>query len=250
MFRTSRRHAPHRIAAPGTHFTSPAGPGRQLAARRRLGDLDGPGLSAATLAVGAGSADGLGLDRGAVFLLFLTAAGKVLYHEELSSTAGNISGLLDDGDEFGSALASLGDLDGAGGGAVTLATGVSFDDDVGLDRGATYLLSLSGGTPVGVGDDRSGPLSEGLGCPRPNLFTHQTTIPFRLNERARVRIEVWDAGGRRVRRLVDGETGPGATRPRGMVGMIRAAASRPGPTSSACRSMAAWSPIGQGGALR
>ncbi len=110
-----------------------------------LGDLDGAGPSVLSLAVAAGSDDGAGLNRGAVYILFLNAAGSVLSHLEISSVSGgSISALIDDDDEFGSALAALGDIDGAGGSAQALVSGVGYDDDGGINRGAVYLLSLAG----------------------------------------------------------------------------------------------------------
>ncbi len=110
-----------------------------------LGDLDGDGPSVLTLAVTAGSDDGAGLNRGAVYIMFLNGTGGVLSHLEISSqSGGTISSLIDDDDEFGSGLAVLGDLDGAGGAGQVLVSGVGYDDDGGLDRGAVYLLSLAG----------------------------------------------------------------------------------------------------------
>jgi len=173
-----------------------------------LGDLDGSGPSAVTLAVGAGSYDGLGLDRGAVYILFLDTTGSVLSHQEISSTIGGFAPFLADTDEFGSGLAALGDINGGGAGAQTLASGVSFDDDGGPNRGAVYLLSLDGLVVVGV-QDPLGTRRSGLGSPRPNLFSQRTTIPFRIEQAGHVRIEVWDATGRLVRRLLNEAMGPG-----------------------------------------
>jgi hypothetical protein len=112
-----------------------------------LGDLDGTGPSHRAIAVSAGSDDGLGFNRGAVYVLFLNSSGSVLSHQEISSTAGgSIGGQFDDDDEFGSALTALGDIDGSGGAGQVLVSGVGYDDDGGLERGATYLVSLVGGT--------------------------------------------------------------------------------------------------------
>ena len=174
-----------------------------------LGDLDGTGPSVGAMACSAGSDDGLGLNRGAVYILFLNSTGNVLSYQEISSTAGGSFGSqLDDDDEFGSSLASLGDIDGAGGAGVVLASGVGFDDDGGPDRGAAYMLNLAGGTVVGVGD---GPAARGSGLrpARPNPFLGGTSIPFRIAETSRVRIEIWDTSGRLVRRLLDRQTSPG-----------------------------------------
>ena len=173
-----------------------------------LGDLDGPGPSAAALAVGAGSDDGLGLDRGALYILLLNNTGTVLSYQEISSTIGGFAPFLADTDEFGSGLAALGDINGGGVGAMTLASGVSFDDDGGPDRGAVYLLNLDGVAVVGV-QDPPGMRGTRIGRPQPNLFSQRTTIPFSIEHAGRVRIEVWDVTGRLVRRLLDDPLDPG-----------------------------------------
>ncbi len=108
-----------------------------------LGDLDGAGPSAATLAVGAIGDDDGGVDRGAVYILFLASTGNVLSFQKISNTQGNFSGVLDNLDDFGSSLAALGDLDGAGPSVIALAAGAAFDDDGGADRGAVYILFLN-----------------------------------------------------------------------------------------------------------
>ena len=174
-----------------------------------LGNLDGSGPAVGTLAVGAAGNEGLGVDRGAVYILSLDGAGNVLSYQEISSSAGNFAGELDDTDEFGSGLAALGDLDGGGGGAMTLACGVGVDDDGGLDRGAVYLLSLAGSATVDVGGALAGARPDGLGAAHPSVFLRRTTLPFRLSAAGRVRIEVWDATGRLARRLLDEETSAG-----------------------------------------
>jgi hypothetical protein len=115
-----------------------------------LGDLDGAGGSVYALAVTAGSDDGAGLDRGAIYVLFLNASGVVTSWQEFSSMAGGtISAAIDNGDEFGSAMTALGDIDGAGGAAQVLIAGVGFDDDGGNDRGAAYVIKLNGGASGG-----------------------------------------------------------------------------------------------------
>jgi hypothetical protein len=60
--------------------------------------------------------------------------GWVLYHQKISETEGDFTGILDDADFFGGSTASLGDLDGDGvgdlavaaGGATTVPCGCSF----------------------------------------------------------------------------------------------------------------------------
>ena len=168
-----------------------------------LGDLDGAGPNVAALAVGSAGHEGLGLDRGATYILLLDGTGKVISHSEISSMSGNFAGQLEDADEFGSGLAAVGDINGSGGGVMTMAVGVGLDDDAGPDRGAVYLITLAGPPVVGVGDAPDRADGDGLGPVRPNVFSQRTTLSFRLSQAGRVRIDVWDATGRRVRRLVD-----------------------------------------------
>ena len=109
-----------------------------------LGDLDGNGTE--DLAVGKEADGDGGGNRGAAYVLFLNADGTVASHQKISSTEGGFGGVLDDEDRFGAAVEALGDLDGAGPSALTLAVGAIFDDDGGAtrdaDRGAVWLLFL------------------------------------------------------------------------------------------------------------
>ena len=102
------------------------------------GDLDGDGR--ADLVVGATGDDDGGLDRGAVWLLFLGPDGTVESHQKISATAGGFTGTLDDGDFFGRSVGSPGDLDGDG--TADLAVGAPGDDDGGPERGAVWVLFL------------------------------------------------------------------------------------------------------------
>ena len=99
-----------------------------------LGDLDGDGI--ADLAVGAPNDN-----EGAVWILFLNADGTVKSHQEISDAAGSLVGSLGNDDDFGSALASIGDLNGDG--FVDLAVGAPKDDEAGNNRGATWILFLN-----------------------------------------------------------------------------------------------------------
>src|SRR5690606_11754191 len=78
----------------------------------KLGDLDGDGVD--DLAVGAFRDDDGGRDRGAVYVLFMAADGSVQSSAKTSDTAGGFDAPLDNGDNFGSAVAGLGDVDGDG----------------------------------------------------------------------------------------------------------------------------------------
>jgi hypothetical protein len=114
--------------------------GSSLAA---VSDIDGDGVL--DLAVGAFRDDDGGSsssNRGAVWVLFLKSDGTVKSHQKISDTEGNFTGILDDEDDFGFSLATLGDLDGD---CVTdLAVGAEHDDDGGTDRGAVWALFLDG----------------------------------------------------------------------------------------------------------
>jgi hypothetical protein len=111
--------------------------GRSLAG---LGDVDGDGVE--DLAVGTPRDDDGGTDNGAVYILFLDTDGTVKSYNKISETQGGFTGTLDVQDEFGTGVASLGDLDGGGPSVVALAVGAPFDDDGGADRGAVWILFL------------------------------------------------------------------------------------------------------------
>jgi hypothetical protein len=105
-----------------------------------LDDLDGDGT--ADLAVGARGDDDGGDRAGAVWILFLNPNGTVKSHQKISDTEGAFTGTLDDEDFFGSAVASLQDLDCDGN--VDLAVGAEGDDDGGFGHGAVWVLFLAG----------------------------------------------------------------------------------------------------------
>ena len=103
-----------------------------------IGDLDGDGLP--ELAAGAANdADG-GFAHGAVWILFLNADGGVRAHQKISDTQGGFTGVLSEEDQFGSALAAIGDLDRDG--TPDLAVATPLDDESGLNSGTVWLLFL------------------------------------------------------------------------------------------------------------
>jgi hypothetical protein len=119
-------------------FVGPLRNGDQMGrAAAGLGDLDGDGIP--DLALGANFDDSGGTDRGAVWVLFLRRDGTVRQQAKISSLQGGLTG-LDNLDEFGRGLASLGDFDHDG--IPDLAVSAPYDDDGGSNKGALYLLFL------------------------------------------------------------------------------------------------------------
>ncbi|MGB5457230.1 MAG: integrin alpha [Gammaproteobacteria bacterium] len=104
-----------------------------------IGDLEVDGVI--DLAVGTPLDDDGGTDRGAVWVLFMNDDGTVDIEQKISDTEGAFLGALDDGDQFGSAVAELGDLNGDG--FLDIAVGAPLDDDGGTDRGAIWILFLN-----------------------------------------------------------------------------------------------------------
>ncbi|MEZ5283192.1 MAG: FG-GAP-like repeat-containing protein, partial [Acidimicrobiales bacterium] len=110
--------------------------GRDLAAP---GDIDGDGI--ADLVVGSQYDTDGGSQRGAVWVLFMNTDGTVKAEQKISSTTGGLTGPIDDFDQFGNAVAAIGDLDGDG--RSEIAVGAKGDDDGFLDAGAVYVLYLT-----------------------------------------------------------------------------------------------------------
>jgi hypothetical protein len=103
-----------------------------------LGDLNDDGNE--DLIVGAPGSDDGGGNRGAVWVLFMQSDGEVISASKISDSKGEFDGSLNDNDQFGSALASIGDLNDDD--HQDLAVGVPFDDDNGSDKGAVWILFL------------------------------------------------------------------------------------------------------------
>ncbi|MCP3939186.1 MAG: hypothetical protein GY708_27875, partial [Actinomycetia bacterium] len=104
-----------------------------------VGDLDSDGI--VDIAVGVTGDDDAGSNRGAAYVLFLTADGTVNAEQKISSTQGGLTGPLGDTDEFGSSVAGVGDVDGDGIADIAVAT--LYDGDGGFGRGAFYVLFLN-----------------------------------------------------------------------------------------------------------
>ncbi len=104
-----------------------------------LGDLDGDGV--VDLVVGNVQDNDGGSFRGAVWVLFLNTNGTVKSHQKISDTEGGFAGVLDNGDRFGCAVATLDDLDGDG--VSELAVAAFEDTDGGNGHGAVWVLFLN-----------------------------------------------------------------------------------------------------------
>ena len=109
-----------------------------------LGDFNGDGTT--DLVVGAPLDDDGGMDRGAVYVLFLNSDATVNSFQKISDTQGNFNGTLDNSDGFGLSVASLGDFNRDG--TTDIVVGAHFDDDGGPEKGAIYILLLNSDATV------------------------------------------------------------------------------------------------------
>ena len=104
-----------------------------------IGDLNGDGI--VDVAVGAASDDDGGLNRGAVWILFLDSLGKVKNYQKISDVAGGFSGTLDNSDWFGGSVESIKDLNNDN--IPELLVSAVGDDDGGTNRGAFWILFMN-----------------------------------------------------------------------------------------------------------
>src|SRR5262245_53207349 len=78
------------------------------------------------------------IDYGSAWHIELDSLATVQSQRELDEASTGFTEVLSDHDEFGAALAALGDLNGDG--VVDLAVGAPGDDHGGIDRGAVWIL--------------------------------------------------------------------------------------------------------------
>lgn len=81
-----------------------------------------------------------GTDSGAVFILFMKNSVETIEIHNIYSTQGIFTGILNSDDHFGTAIASVGDLNTRR--AVDLAIGAPLDDNGGINKGAVWILFL------------------------------------------------------------------------------------------------------------
>lgn len=103
-----------------------------------IGDVNGDGIP--DLAVGAPNDDKGADNAGAVWVLIMNMEGKVDAWQKLANNTGGFDGNLNADDNFGAAVAGIGDLDKNG--VPDLAVGVPGDDKGGTDRGSVWILFL------------------------------------------------------------------------------------------------------------
>ena len=104
-----------------------------------LGDIDADGR----IEVAVGTPQSVGGTTGSVWILSLETDGTAASAVQIGENIGGFTGDLDLGDDFGFALAAIGDLDGNG--VVDLAVGALGDDgefDLYEDAGAVWILFL------------------------------------------------------------------------------------------------------------
>ncbi|MHC4880758.1 MAG: integrin alpha [Planctomycetota bacterium] len=118
----------------GVVFDSNSGFGSSMAA---IGDFNGDGVN--DLVVGAPFAPSDGAGTGAVYLLLLNTDGSVQNSTKIASGTNN--GPILNSYLLGTAITSLGDVDGNG--VDDLAIGASADQTGGLVRGAVYIVLLN-----------------------------------------------------------------------------------------------------------
>jgi len=105
-----------------------------------LGDLDGDGVP--DMAVGAQGDENGDYSEGAVYVLMMNSDGTVKSQVKISDGLGGLAAdSLDAGDNFGSAVATIGDLDGDG--VADIAVGARFDQTTGVNEGAVYVLLMN-----------------------------------------------------------------------------------------------------------
>ncbi len=104
-----------------------------------IGDFNNDGV--VDIVVGANDDDDGGLNKGAVYVLFLNSDNTVKDFQKISASEGNFTGNLNANDKFGIAVESIGDLDNDG--VPDIAVGANYDSEAGNQTGAVWILLLN-----------------------------------------------------------------------------------------------------------
>lgn len=128
-----------KISATEGNFMGTLNVGDHFSICEVIGDLNGDGFE--DMAVGSRKDDDGGVDRGAVWILFLNQDRTVSSYQKISSTQGNFSGDIDNEDNFGCSVSRLGDVNNDG--VLDIAVGAWSDDDGGINSGAVWILFLN-----------------------------------------------------------------------------------------------------------
>jgi hypothetical protein len=108
------------------------------------GDLDGDGV--VDLLVGAPGDYSAGADAGSVWVELLNSDGTLKAAHKITEGQGGFAGLLDAGDQFGSGVGGIGDVNGDG--FVDIGVGALGTDAGGSSRGALWVLFMGPGATV------------------------------------------------------------------------------------------------------
>ena len=156
------------------------------AAVASMGDLDGDGVF--DLAVGAYGSDASGYGRGAVHVILMNADGTVKSTSEINDLAPN-GPVLQDNDNFGTSVASMGDLDGDG--VRDLVAGIYAGSDAGgFNRGGVHVVTL------GLADRASPALTDAVLDARTRILTLTFNEAMDVTPPDNVRLDsVFIAGG-------------------------------------------------------
>ncbi|MBI4647415.1 MAG: FG-GAP repeat protein, partial [Bacteroidia bacterium] len=212
------------VIAPGDYF------GFSVESINKTDDINGDGVT--DILVGSIYCDDGGIDRGAVWVLYLNSDGAVNGYQKLSSTEGCFTGQLDNYDHFGSSVTVMGNF--AGDGTFNIAVGAAKDDDGVPDAGAVWLLSLeqaqnllSVKSMATDNDDltteefqESNPEKDILTienqdlkfCVFPNPYRENTTINYELHRESSVLLEIYTLAGQKVITLANNMQGEGKYR--------------------------------------